>query len=434
MPFVHTKTLTITFSISIILSIVVVGLIPFSIYSTNASSMQYILQDRIFEKGSEVVWRGGGGSYLFHASNFTDAWQQRLLDMQKMGLNTMRLAFAFLDSTPNSTTGMLSADVLDFAKMDWVIDFLSAHGIRAILDCHNYLDMEGDFGSQKLIDDWQRVAAHYKNDPRIVAYELFNEPYWQMRDPSVRNALDVAETYANLTYAVRRIDPQRIVIWESEPYAPPLEEIKSYLVPNMVFTFHRWWTQTRWEFQLFNVEQISYMSLAYAVEYREKLGVPFWFGEFGANPPFDVSNPEWLLTDQHLQRCEEQAIGWNLWTGHTGSMKGYLKLFSTNTFNTNLVRMSWNPPLRTSFTGFIAGSNDPYRIEPYRIELRHSDSSVTFNPGITVRVIRTHENINAVFEVVSDEQVVVTTQNTIRNEEGVTDYTGVWATYIYPIS
>jgi hypothetical protein len=393
--------------------------------------MQYVSGDKIFESGNEVVWRGGGGSYLFHASNFTDAWQQRIPDIQKMGLNTIRLAFAFPDSTPNSTTGKISADILDFAKMDWVLGFLAEHGVKSILDCHNYDDMSGDFGSQRLIQDWQSVAMHYKNDPRVVAYELFNEPFNVTWSASVQTKLDVVKTYVDLTNTVRQIDPQRIVIWESQPYTPPPDDIKSYLVPNLVFTFHRWWTNRQWEFQMLTVEKISYMSLVYAVEYREKLGVPFWFGEFGAHYPFNSSNPEWTLTEQHLEKCEEQVVGWNLWMGVSGSLKGYLPFFPLKVFNVDLVRSSWDP-LGTRFVGYIAGSKDADVLGPYEIELWHNNDYVTINPRITIRVIRI-ALVNSTSETVSDEQINVTTQLMVKNDEGTVTHPGDWDTFIYPI-
>src|SRR4030042_272926 len=118
--------------------------------------------------------------------------------------------------------------------------------------------------------------------------------------------MDVARFYAELTDAIREVEPEHIVVWESQPYVPPLEEIVDYLRPNMVFTFHRWWTDSEWEFDVWTPEQLSYMSLAYAVEYRKKLGIPFWFGEFGAHWPFNASNLERPMSPK-LSKPERDA-------------------------------------------------------------------------------------------------------------------------------
>jgi hypothetical protein len=397
--------------------------------------LQYVSGDRIFEAdGSETTWRGVGGSYLFHAGDrYKEAWHLHLPEIQAMGLNTIRLAFSFADSAPNPDYGVPSADVLDFEKMDWVLDFLAQHGIKGILDLHNWKDMAGDFGSQKLIDDWRVVAQHYRGDSRVAAYELFNEPASSTWAPSIRSKMDVARFYANLTDAIREVDPDRIVIWESQPYVPPLEEIVDLLRPNLVFTFHRWWTDSKWEFDFWTVEQISYMSLSYAVEYRKKLNVPFWFGEFGANSPFNASNPEWRLTEQHLWRCEEQVVGWNLWMGRTDINKPwnyYLPFFPLKIYNSNLTRQDWQPPC-PSFAGYVLASKGVDRLEPYRIELWHNGDYVTLKPGIAVRVIVNRKLPNGTVEVVYDWKLVLTEETTIKNIEGTAEFPGDWNTKIF---
>jgi hypothetical protein len=295
--------------------------------------------------------------------------------------------------------------------------------------------MFGDFGSQKLVDDWRTVAQHYYGDSRVVAYELFNEPSSSTWAPSVKSKLDVVKFYANLTDAVREVDPDHIVIWESQPYVPPLEEIVDYLRSNMVFTFHRWWTNSKEEFNIWTVEQLSYMSLSYAVEYREKLNVPFWFGEFGADSPFDSSNPEWLLAEQHLWRCEEQVVGWNLWMGRTDINKPwnhYLPFFPLKVFNYDLVRQPWNPP-SPSFDGYVLDWKGVDRLEPYRIEMWHNGDYVTFKLGIVIRVIVNHMLPNGTLEIVSDQELALTEETTIRNIEGTAQYPGDWNTKIFPV-
>ena len=399
--------------------------------------LQYVCGDRIFEaNGSETVWRGVGGSYLFHAGDrYREAWQLHLPEIQAMGLNTIRLAFSFADSAPDPDYGVPSADVLDFEKMDWVLDFLAQHGIKGILDLHNYNDMFGDFGSQKLIDDWLLIAEHYRGDYRVVAYELFNEPGGSTWAPAIKSKTDVAKFYANLTDAIRGVDPDHIVIWESQPYVPPLEEIVDYLRSNMVFTFHRWWTNAKEEFDIWTPEQLSYMSLSYAVEYRKKLNVPFWFGEFGSGYPFNASNPEWLLAEQHLWRCEEQVVGWNLWMGRTGldrPWNHYLPFFPLKIYNQNLVREVWNPP-GPSFVGYVVDWKGVDRLEPYRIEMWHNGDYVTLKPGIVVRVIVNHKLPDGTLEIVSDQELALTEETKIMNVEGTAEYPGDWNTKIYPV-
>jgi hypothetical protein len=405
--------------------------------STPEELVQYVSGDRVFNgNGSEVIWRGAGGSYLFHAGDrYQEAWQSHLPEIQFMGLNTIRLAFAFANSAPRPDYEKPSADILDFDKMDWVLDFLSQHGIKGILDLHNYDDMFGDFGSQKLVDNWRFVAQHYRGDSRVAAYELFNEPSVSTWDSSIRSKTDVARFYAELTDAIREVDQEHIVIWGSQPYVPPLEEIIDFLRPSMVFTFHRWWTNTKEEFEMWTPEQLSYMSLSYAVEYRKKLNVPFWFGEFGSNGPFNSSDPEWVLTEQHLWRCEEQVVAWNLWMGGTSLNKPwnrYLPFFPLKVYSHNLVRQPWNPP-GPSFAGYVVDWKGVDRLEPYRIEMWGKGDYVTLKPGIVIRVIVNHTLPNGTLVIVSDLELALTEETTITNIEYSVEYPGDWNTKIYPV-
>ncbi len=399
------------------------------------SRIQYVDGDRIFESGNEVIWRAAGGSYLFHAGiHYKEAWQLHLQEIQAMGLNTARLAFAFSDSTPNPQDNVSSADILDFSKMDWILGFLYGHNIKAILDLHNCEDMYGDFGSEKLVNYWKAVAQHYRGDFRVVAYELFNEPNSLTWSPTIQSKMDAARFYSKLTNAIREVDPEHIVIWESQPYVPPLEEISDFLPSNIVFTFHRWWTDRKWEFE-WTPEQLSYMSLSYAVEYRKKLGVPFWFGEFGSNYPLDSANPEWLLTEQHLWRCEEQVVGWGLWMGKTSLNARwihYLPFFPLKVYNQNFVRELWTPP-DPSFIGYVVNWMGADRLEPYLIEMWNKRDYVTLEPGIVVRVIVNHNLLNGTIEIISDQKLSLTTETTFMNMEDTLEHPGDWNTIIYPV-
>lgn len=405
--------------------------------TSQEKTVQFVFGDRILdENGSEVVWRGVGGSYLFHAGDrYKEAWQKHLPEIQTMELNTVRLAFAFGDSGINPDYGVPSADILDFEKMDWVLDFLDQHGIKGILDLHNWKDMRGDFGSQMLVDNWRTVAQHYRGDPRVAAYELFNEPFGSTWAPSIKSQMDVARFYGELTDAIREADSEHIVIWQSQSYIPPLEGIVDMLRPNTVFTFHGWWTTRKEEFDTLTPEEISYNSLASAVYYRKKLEVPFWFGEFGSDIPFDASNPEWLLAEQHLWRCEEQVVGWNLWMGRTDAGKPwnhYLPFFPLKVFNLDLVRQPWNPPA-PSFMDHIIDNKGVDVLEPYRVELWHNGDYVTLKQGIIVRVIVNRRLLDGTVEIVSDQEWALTEETTIMNVEGTAECPGDWNTKIYSV-
>lgn len=406
---------------------------------SSLNKMQYVYGDRIFDgNGSEVVWRGAGGSYLFHSNYYILAWEKHLPEIKAMGLNTVRLAFRFPDSNPGEN-GFVDSDTLDYGKLEEVLAWLDMHGLKAILDCHNYKDMYGDFGSQKLIDDWVALAEHFKDDARIVAYELFNEPGSVTWASWLRSKEDVVKAYANLTDAVRAVDPDRIVIWQSSHYLPAEfpEGFAQYLRPNVVYTVHRWYrslTRDKEVFEAWTEEELSYMTIRHLVEMREKVNAPFWLGEFGSHKPFNESNQEWLLTEQLLFRCEEQVLGWNLWMGRTGIDKpwnAYLPFFPLKVYNLNLVRKPWVAV--PDLLDYIVEQYGVDRLEPFKVEMWHNKDYVTFDRGIIIRIIINHRLQNETFEVVSNETVKVFSQLTIRNEEHTETHPGDWNTKIYLI-
>jgi len=420
----------------LIVMLAVLGISPTDTPShARAEEVQRVIGDRIFdENGTEIMWRGAGASYLFHADDYQTAWEIYLREILEMRMNTMRLAFAFPDSTPNPSSGMTSADILDIKKLDWVIDFLSQHNIKVILDCHNYLDMYGDFGSQKLFADWSTLARHYADDPRVAAYELFNEPYCTTWAPGVASTIDVARVYAELTDTIRRVDPNRIVIWEAQPHLPPLSEVIQYFRPNIVLTFHRWWTDRSDDFLYLGPKELSYSALSYAVEMRKKYGIPFWFGEFGClDWPFNATNPKWLLVEQNLWRCEEQAVGWNLWMGKADEVKSltrYLQFFPLKTSNEDLARAPWNP-LGETLTAHTVDSRDLELQECYRVHMWHDGDYIVLSPSLILQVIVYKKLLNGEEQVVSNSVINVTQQLTICNEEGTQEHPGDWDTEIF---
>jgi hypothetical protein len=410
---------------------------PLRAFLPHANAVQYVDEDKIFdENGREVIWRGAGGSYLFHTEgdDYKTAWKTHMAQIQGMGLNTLRLAFAFADSAPNPETGKPSADILDFEKLDWILDFLDKHNMKAILDLHNCLDMYGDFGSQKLVDDWVVVAQRYRGDSRIVAYELFNEPYWGTWGPSVKTKWDVLRAYTNLTREIREVDSGHIHIWQSEGcYLPPLEEVIGEFEPNIVLTAHRWWTHRLQEFEIWTPEQLSYMVLGYLAEIKTKFNVPFWLGEFGAHYPFNSSNPEFLLTQQLLFRCEEQVIGWNLWMGRTAMDRPwhqYLDFFPLDVYDANVTGQPWESP-SPKLTDCVIEQRGAESLEFYRMEMWHNNDYVIITPKITILVITNHKLPDGSYEVVSEEEIEVINQITVRNEEGTTTHPGDWNVIIY---
>jgi hypothetical protein len=325
--------------------------------------LQRVVNDRIIDGETEVMWRGAGGSYLFHAGDqYQQAWINHLPSIQKMGLNTMRLAFKF----PWDTLTDATADDLDYAKMDWVVSWLASHGVKSILDYHgSKAQMYGSNGVSSdtinplLVQSWQEMAAHFKGNSDVVAYEVYNEPAQAWGTTYRRTARQNAEGYNALTLAIRQIDPGHICIWETpEYYIPPFNEIADLMLPNIVYTAHRWWTNSPW-LPLWGAEKMAYYTIETLVKWRSDYKIPIWLGEFGlgggGNDVWDPTNLHNLVCQRMLDLSEKQVIPWNLWQGAMSINKRWYveDMFPLQFINTNLVRQ----PCADTKTSFSLSPN-----------------------------------------------------------------------------
>jgi hypothetical protein len=175
--------------------------------------------------------------------------------------------------------------------------------------------------------------------------------------------------------------------------------------------------------------------MAYVVGMRQKLKVPFWLGEFGANPPFDHSNAELLLAKQLIFRCEEQVVGWNLWMGKTAAdepWNRYLQFFPLEVYNTDEVRQPWQSPA-IDVAEYVVDQHGVDLLECYRLEIRENNDFVTLKYGLIVLVIVNHRLANESLEFISEEKIRIAEQLTICNRQFTTDHPGDWNTIVYAL-
>jgi len=93
------------------------------------------------------------------------------------GMNIFRLPFNW-ENLQHTAMGDLQPDEL--ARLDDIVSYATAHGARVILDPHNYARYYNkvvgtDVPAAVLADLWARLAAHYKDNPRVI-FGLMNEP------------------------------------------------------------------------------------------------------------------------------------------------------------------------------------------------------------------------------------------------------------------
>jgi hypothetical protein len=133
--------------------------------------------------------------------------------IKAMGFNSVRLAlwyrfFESSDATPTREAG--------FEWLDTVIGWAKEAGVYVVLDMHapqgggfqgpgNVTDFwSGSAYKSRFVALWETLAARYKNEPAVAAYDLINEPC----APAQADYLALLETTIT---AIRAVDSQHMI-------------------------------------------------------------------------------------------------------------------------------------------------------------------------------------------------------------------------------
>jgi len=218
----------------------------------------------------------------------------------KSGLNTIRIPFHYKFFEPGNEEG--------FALLDRVIGWAKEDGLYVILDMHcapggqTGANIDDSWGYPWLYEDeasqqqamvvWKRIAAHYRNNPTVLGYDLLNEPIPTFPKLEQYNS-KLEPIFKKLVSAVRSVDTNHIVIlggaqWDSNfaVFGPPFDK-------NMMYTFHKYWVTP------------DESAIRQYVAFRDKYDVPIWMGESGEN------NDEWITRFRTL--LDENQISWTFW-------------------------------------------------------------------------------------------------------------------------
>lgn len=137
-------------------------------------------------------------------------WENWRMDyFTKWNCNTARLAFAF-DDTGRDTV----CSIFAFDKMDAVLNIFSARQVKIILDLHNIGSDHYEYiGTQKFIQNWQELAAHYKNDYRVEGFNIYNEPALNSWGPHITDKHELIQSFGECIDEIRAIDNRRKIFF-----------------------------------------------------------------------------------------------------------------------------------------------------------------------------------------------------------------------------
>ncbi len=266
------------------------------------------------------------------ADAFFTMWDANILTASDVmqwgtwGANTVRLPMNWHDLT--TADGMYIE--AGFQVMDQFVSWCKAAGIYVIFDLHAapgaqnceemsdtpdgiaHLWSEPTKYRQWTIDLWQTIAKRYANEPAVMGYDLFDEPYDDENsgDFKAGAATTLLPMYQDLTKAIRAVDPNHIIIFEGAQWSTGsgfsgLEPAAAD--PQSAWSFHEY-------IDLSKDTNMKQSDLDQYIAVRTSTGRPMWHGETGEH------SYAWLMNTIKLD--EMNKIGWNMWTYKKANDKG----------------------------------------------------------------------------------------------------------------
>lgn len=233
-------------------------------------------------------------------------------------LNTVRLSFyiQFFNGKKDRPID-IEQHMRNF--IDPVVQAARQHHLYVILDDHEYLSSEIDEATarekqksttwdegqvQHWLDGWTKVAAHYRDEPTVLGYEVMNEPHGLTPE-------DARDKLTRCLKAIRTVDTRHIIILGNHNWSHSRSMEKTWGTvassvddpyKNVVFAFHDYpQDDYPWKIQ------------AAVTQFRDAYQVPVLCTEFGATH----WNKSETVCREHeaglMALCAKENIGWMVW-------------------------------------------------------------------------------------------------------------------------
>ena len=316
------KVLLVLVSIAAIL-----GMLALPVQQSTAASLPAIgvSGNKLVAGGQEIVLRGVNTLDPLALNRYINHWDNNYFyQISSWGARVVRLPVHpsewgnhFYNGTGNCAFPQVYQQCKDrLAVVQQAVAWAGDNGMYSIVDWHvigslvtGYFQSSTYRTDQATTEDfWRQMATAFKDDPRVAAYELINEPVTDRNGWQVSEAQWIAQRdwFENLVDVIRTIDPNKPIICNGLDWAYNLTYVGADPVrrPNIIYGAHPYPVKPLpWE------SYFGYVKATYPV-----LATEFGFQNNG-NAVYDESD----YTGTGLYRTdldtylESKGIGWMVW-------------------------------------------------------------------------------------------------------------------------
>ncbi|MDR1144667.1 MAG: glycoside hydrolase family 5 protein [Verrucomicrobiales bacterium] len=221
--------------------------------------------------------------------------------LRQIGLNSVRvpLHYKFFET----------ADGEGFRWLDRLVGWCREAGLYVIPDLHaapggqTGTNIDDGYGhpwlfasassQRRLAEVWARIAAHYRDEPAILGYELLNEPIPPGAGLEELYNDKLEPLYRRVTAAIRTVDQNHLIIYGGAQWNTNFSMLGTPFDAKAVYAFHRYWTAT------------DVSAIREYLDFGEHYQVPVWCSEAGENLN------EWIAAFRQL--LDAHGVGWAFW-------------------------------------------------------------------------------------------------------------------------
>ena len=227
------------------------------------------------------------------------------------GFNTVRVPLHWRLFVEPGAAEDGSADKFEgpgWPLLDALVGWCREAGLRVIVDLHaapgGQTGVNHDDGTgfpltfyvprhrELTVALWKAIAAHYRDEPAVLGYDLLNEPISPYSDEAYLNPR-LEPLYREIVEAIRGVDTHHVVLLAGGQWSTSFAMFGRPFDANTVYTYHKFWAKpTRDALQ-------SYLN------FSKRWNVPILIGETGE------MNNQWNVRFRELH--EQFSIGWVFW-------------------------------------------------------------------------------------------------------------------------